>query len=396
MNEEAIKQELQKYNVTDAAIEKLRTDYMALTVKGVDDTTGYEIVKKARIDIKKRRVEVEKTRVQLKAESLEYGRRVDGEAKRITALLAPIEDHLTTQEKIVDDEKARIKAEAEAKEAARIEARAERLFGFGASLIGGNYSAYGLVIPQSLVKACTDEQFAQFVAQVQAKKDAEDARLKAEEAARKAESERLARVAAEQEAERQRLAAEAKKQAEEAARIKAEQEAAQRKADEEKERVAKEQADREAKIKADQEAAERKIREEREALEAEKKRIADAEATRLKAIEDEKIRVENEKRHQAELEQARKEAAEKAEKEAKEKAEREAAEKLEAERKAKEAAEKKAARQPDKVKLLAYADAIEAIPLPCMKTAEGQSTLDAFRAEHGAALKLFRSNAGAL
>jgi membrane protein involved in colicin uptake len=82
--------------------------------------------------------------------------------------------------------------------------------------------------------------------------------------------------------------------------------------------------------------------------------------------------------------------------EAQEKAERDAAAKIEAERKAKEAAEKKAARQPDKVKLLAYADAIESIALPCMKTSEGQSALDSFLDEHGAALKLFRSNAGGL
>jgi len=66
MEEQTIKNELAKYNVTDAAIAKLNADYMALAVKGVDDKAGYEVVKAARIDIKKRRVEVEKTRVTLK------------------------------------------------------------------------------------------------------------------------------------------------------------------------------------------------------------------------------------------------------------------------------------------------------------------------------------------
>ncbi len=367
MNEELIKNELQKYGVTDAAIAKLNADYMALTVKTPQDMAGYEVVKKARIDIKKRRVEVEKTRVQLKAESLEYGRRVDGEAKRITALLEPIETHLTAQEKIVDDEKARIKAEAEAKEAARIQARVDRIFAFGASFTGQNYIAYGLQIPAALVKACADEQFEQFVAQVQGEKDKEDARLKAEEDARKAEAERLAKVAAEQEAERQRLAAEAKKQAEETERVKAEQE-----------------------------AAARKIREDQEAIERAKQKLIDDEAARLKAIEDEKKRVESEKKRAEELEKAKKEAAEKALRDAEAKRLKDEADRIEKERKAKEAAEKKAARQPDKVKLVSLISQIENIAYPIMKTDEAAKVLEDFRSDLSDALHDLRGKAEAL
>jgi hypothetical protein len=333
MDENLVKQELQKYNVTDAAIAELKTDYMARTVKDANDLKGYELCKEARIDIKKRRVSVEKTRVQLKAESLEYGRRVDGEAKRITALLEPIETHLIEQEKIVDDEKARIKAEAEEKEAVRFTERTDKLVqGFSATWNGQNYTAYGLQIPAALVKVCTDEQFTQFITQVQEKKDIEDARLKAEEDSRKAEAERLAKAIAEQEAERQRLADISRKQAEESARIKADQ----------------------------------------EAIEAEKKRIADAEVARLKAIEDENIRVENDKSRLAELEQARKEAAEKAKTEAEVKAKRDAEEKAEKERLAKIAAEKKAARAPDKEKIQKWIDGFNAEnnPYPKLSTPE--------------------------
>lgn len=360
MNEETIKNELQKYNVTDAAIAKLNTDYMALTVKGVDDKAGYEVVKTARIDIKKRRVEVEKTRVQLKAESLEYGRRVDGEAKRITALLEPIENHLIGQEKIVDDEKARRKAEAEAKEAERVQARINQLESMGMGLIAGHYKlpygADGVAVPVAILKVCTDEQFAQFVEKIREKKDTEDARLKAEEQRRLEEQALILKVQQEQEAERQRLAAEAKKQADEAARIKAEQ----------------------------------------EAIEKAKQKLIDDEAKRLKAIEDEKKRVEDEKRRQAELEQARKEAAEKAKIEAEAKIKREIEEKARKEEAARIAAEKKAARAPDKVKILLIADTLDAIQTPDVKTDDAKAVALSVMMSIAALIKIIRDKAEAL
>lgn len=335
MNEELIKNELQKFNVTDAAIAKLSTDCMSLTVKTPQDMVGYEVVKKARIDIKKRRVEVEKTRVQLKAESLEYGRRVDTEAKRITSLLEPIETHLINQEKIVEDEKARIKAEAEAKEAARVQARIDRLESMGMGLIAGSYrlpyDVQGVTVPLELLRVITDEQFVQFVGEIQAKKDAEDARLEAEEKARLEEQALILKVQQEQESERQRLKAEAKKQVEEAA----------------------------------------KIQEAQEAIEREKQRLIDAESRRLANIEREKKRIEDEKVRAEELAKVRKEAAEKALKDAEEKRKRDEDARIEKERKSREAAEKKAARAPDKTKLLSWLDSMSAVVRPLMKTDEG-------------------------
>jgi hypothetical protein len=323
MNEELIKNELQKYNVTDAAIAKLNTDYMVLTVKTPQDMPGYEIVKKARIDIKKRRVEVEKTRVQLKAESLEYGRRVDGEAKRITALLEPIENHLIGQEKIVDDEKARIKAEAEAKEAARFTARTDMLIQtFGATWNGQTYIAYGISIPSAIVKACTDEQFSQFVVQVQEKKDADDARLKAEEEARLKEQALILKVQQEQEAERNRLEAVRKEQDAAAAKLKAD-------------------IDYLLWFQASDAAYVLKLRVQAEEIE------------KAKTAAIEQARVD----HEANIK-------------------RQVEEKAAADLRAKIAAEKKAARAPDKVKLLAYADYIAAVaPPPDLKTAEGKDIL---------------------
>ncbi len=400
MDQEALGKELQRFNVTDAAIAKLNTDYMALTVKDANDSPGYEVCKKARIDIKKRRVEVEKTRVQLKAESLEYGRRVDGEAKRITALLAPIEDHLISQEKIVDDEKARLLAESEAKEAARVQARIDRLESMGMGLIAGHYKlpygAEGVAVPVAILKICKDEQFEQFVAQIQEKKDAEDARLKAEEEDRKAEGERLAKVAAEQEAERLRLAEVARKQAEEAEKIKAEQIEIERvhlRAIAEEERKARikdrlESEEREKKEKAirDEDERVRKEKEEWEAIKAQEAR--DIAAAKQKVIDD--------IRHLQDIETAKKVASERAKIETEAKIKREAEEKAAKEAAAKIAAEKKAARAPDKVKILIVADVLDSIQTPDVKTEDGKAVALSVMMSIAELIKTIRDKAEAL
>ena len=111
MTTEFIKKELKKYNITDAEIAKASKECLQLVVTSVSDIVNYDIVKQARIGIKAKRVEVEKRRKELKAESLTFGRAVDSEAKRIFALIAPIEEYLISQENIVDDEKQRIKDE---------------------------------------------------------------------------------------------------------------------------------------------------------------------------------------------------------------------------------------------------------------------------------------------
>ena len=313
MDQETIGRELQKFNITDAAIAKLNADCMALTVQDASDDNGYKVIKTARMDIVRLRGKVEKTRVALKAESLEYGRRIDGEAKRITALLEPIETYLIGQEKIVDDEKARIKAEADAKEAARIQARIDTICAFAPWFDGQMYEAYGLQIPMAHVRTSSDEEFAQFIGQVQEKKDAEENARKIERARELAEAERFAQAAAWQEAERQRLAEIAQKQTEEAERLNAEQ----------------------------------------------------------KKLDDAKQKVGDDARRAQEMEVVRVEAAEKAKHEAEEAFQREITKRGEKERKAKEAAEKKAARAPDKNKLKVYLGDVFGIPAPEMKTPEG-------------------------
>jgi len=320
---------LQQYNVTDAVIAKYKSDYMALTVKSVEDKEGYDLCHAARMEVKGKRVEVEKTRKKLKEDALEYGRAVDKEAKRITALLEPIEDHLTAQEKIIDDEKARIKAEAEAKEAARIQLRIDSLFDLGMNLNRGYFSlpyAPEQSIPEAIVKTCPDNEYAELLAKITVLNDIEKRRIEKEAADKKVEEERLAKVRAEQEAEAARLNA-----------------------------IAEEQRKKEAAIKAEQDA-----------------------------IEKEKLKIEHEKQ----IEIAKKEAAEKAVKDAEAKRlkeEKEKAEKVEQER---IEAEKKAALAPDKEKLNTLAASLYLMPTyPEMKTDEGKEVLSKFRGMIDEAIK---------
>ena len=94
MSEEIVQLDVIKFEPTTAIVAEKFQPMMELTVKGVDDKTGLAKVHAARMEVKNCRVAVEKHRKHLKADALEYGRTVDKEAKRITALLEPIEQHL--------------------------------------------------------------------------------------------------------------------------------------------------------------------------------------------------------------------------------------------------------------------------------------------------------------
>lgn len=235
-----VKQELRRFSPADAAIAKMAEEFMPLTINGIDDAAGYRRVHSARMVVKGHRVDVEKLRKELKADALEYGRQVDAEAKRITALLVPVEQHLEKQEAAIDAEKERIRNEA------RLKAEAE----------------------------------------ARAKAEAEAARIKAEQEAA------AAKLKAEQEAEAERLSKEREALEAERRKLEAEREAERRKAEAAR-------AAEEAKQRAEREA----IEAERRKVEAEAKRLADIEAARLREIESERIRKEAAERARIETEQ---------------------------------------------------------------------------------------------
>ena len=267
MAEQAIAQ----YDVSDQVIARLHSEYMALSVQ--DD--GIAIVSGARKEIKRLRVSVDKTREVLKKDVLIVGRAIDAEAKRLTALLAPIERHLQDEEDIYNERIARekrLKLEAQQK---KTQDRIDALTAAGATQVN-------LLSVQDL----SDELFA--VMLQNATQAAEARRIEAErletirleEQARQAEELRIR--AEELEAERQAML-------EEQARQNAERERLEIIEFERKQREAEEQAA----LIAEQQ---RIMAEERAALQAERDRLA-KEASALKAAED--ARIEEERRLEA-------------------------------------------------------------------------------------------------
>lgn len=107
----------------EAVISEWREEFAGLTA---DTKEGYEQVRKAiRLCVSKRS-EIETARETLNKEALAWQRKVNAEAKRITALVVEIEEPLKAKKKAVDDEAARVKAELEAKQRAFVTGRLEK------------------------------------------------------------------------------------------------------------------------------------------------------------------------------------------------------------------------------------------------------------------------------
>lgn len=241
---------------------------------------------------------VEKTRKDEKAEALEYGRKVDAEAKEIISEIeAMIEVHETPIKEIEQREKDRV---------ARHEANLAELEGGGTRAMDE-----WMELPLDCMKdrlaeieaePITEEAWEEFVTLAAQKKDKAIAQLREAIAKREkydaeqAELERLRKEAAEREQKEreERIAREAVERAEKeaAAKRQQEQEAAERKAKQEREAIERERMEAELR-------AERAEREKREAQDKAKREAEEA--------------VERERKEQAERERREKEEAEKRE-----------------------------------------------------------------------------------
>lgn len=331
---------LVEFSETQRGIAELQERYGKLIVSGPEDKEGYRAAHEARMIVKGKRVEVEKRRKELKQASLDYGRRVDETAKKITNQLLPIETHLEAQEKTYEEAREKIRQEAELARKAKVQARIEALVALG-------------VIPMlDQIEAMSEEAYQFILGQAQAAfaaKQEEEARLKAEQDAWRLEQERLAK----EEADRKAAEAEAERKAKEE-QEKWERLERERKAKEEEARLAKERADLEA---------------ERVKLEAE--RVAAAAAAALNfAVEQAALALER-----AKLEEERKLAeAQKAEAEAiRKKAEEEALAKARAEeagRLAEQARIRAEAIRPEREKLLSVKDTVLLIGVPEVESPE--------------------------
>lgn len=133
--------ELQKFNATSAGIADLKKQYMLLKINGIDDEEGQKAVKDARQVMVKHRTGVDKLRKQLNDAANTHVKRVNEEAKSVTARLLEIENHLVAEEKKVTDEIERIKREKEDAEEKLYVARVAKLCEIGFRFDGIKYVA---------------------------------------------------------------------------------------------------------------------------------------------------------------------------------------------------------------------------------------------------------------
>lgn len=230
------------FATTKAEIEKVTSGALMLRVADVNDKAGLEKCHKTRMQLRAMRTTIEAKRKSMKADALEYGRKVDSAAKELMAPIEEAEAHLVEQENIVAREKERLAKEVEEKRQAMLRERfnllSECSFPGGSSYLEGDIARY------------TPAEFTAVLESERKLKAAFDERMKAE----KAERERIA--------EQQRI------EAERLAREKAELE-----------RQRREQAEAQAKIDA-----------ENRRIELEKAKVEAAEKARLAAIAEQQRR----------------------------------------------------------------------------------------------------------
>ena len=282
--------------------------------KDVDAYRDFDEAKQAKKGLVKMRSTLAEAHKETKAEALAFGKKCDAEKNRLLAKIREIEDPITEQLEA-------IKNAEEAKEAARIMVIDEEM----ARIEAHAADRYSLTLDQLRERQenlgeikITEEVFQEFTERATLLH--QDAGMKLDLAI-KAEKDRI---------EQEAIAAE---QAEENRRLKEEMEA-----------MRKREQEREAAEAAERAEADRKLREEAEAKEA-----IEREAREKLEAENRKLREEQERKEQAEREKAEREEAE----------------------------ARAAAQAPDREKLLAYADKVDALHKnkPTLDTDEGNSVL---------------------
>lgn len=286
------------YSQFRSQLSKLSADNTAL-VFDYESPKGNKEARSHIFKLRQTKSAVEKVRKEEKAASLEYGRKVDAEAKEIiTAIDAMIDVHAKPLEEIEERERVRVEA---------IRARIDEMREAVATNIGGVLlSSEAMRDRLAEVKAVViDDTFGEFIAEAAKVKDATIATMEATIAdtekreAEAAELERLRREAAERE------------QKERDERIRREAEERAKRESEAKARAELEQA--EAKARQEREAAERRELELKLAAEKAQREKAEAEQRAANAAKEaeERIKREADEQKRREEEETRKREADK-------------------------------------------------------------------------------------
>lgn len=291
-----------KYSVTDSRIAELKTMYQDfptdLTVKD-----NYKFVQKGVSVLRGLRNDVEKRRKELKAGALEYGRKVDSEAKRIMDSIQSIEEPMASAKKDFDAAVEAEKRERAAAEERRIDGIAARIAGIKVQ-VEAHISSPSERINEAINKVSAEQQGVDEWAMefsgkamttieetLQRLNELLTMRLSQEEQARMAaEAEERRRIE-----EEERRAEETRRMAEEKARLEEEK----ARLEEERKKLAEEQRLQEAAIAEERRKMEESARKAEEDArlrrEAEEKELAEQRRLQDENIAAEQLRLEDER-----------------------------------------------------------------------------------------------------
>lgn len=368
-----IQMELKKFDIAESVVAEWNEQYMGLVVTDATDKESIEKATEAYKLVRNTRITIEKKRKELKESALTFGRAVDTEARRLTALIEPLETHLEAQKNFIEAEKEKVRAAKEEAQKARMTERTNKLLALGMVYNGETFELIEgeekLILSSLDAKMLDEASFNIIHLKAEILREKHLIRIKEEQEAARVEKERVEKIAAEQKAESEHLEKLRKEQEEKAVALEKEKAAF-----EEQKREAERQKQKEIEIA--QAAAKAKENAEKEKQEA----LAAAEQKRLDDIA--RIEKENADRIAAE----KKAAEDKIAAEAKAKQEAEAVEKAEQERIAKEEALK-----PDRLRILDFSNYIKGLKLPELTSEEGKEILVTITAQHTGYVKWLNS-----
>lgn len=157
-----------EYPVAMTVITDLQQKYAGLTICGVDDKAGLLAVDEARKEVKRLKIQVENRRKELKADALEYGRKVDAAAKTLSEPLEALEASLAGKQKLVTEEIAKIEQQ-----------KADELFASRRDRL----AAYGSEVSERILRIMREDEFNTALCAAQAahedkqRREAEEAKL---------------------------------------------------------------------------------------------------------------------------------------------------------------------------------------------------------------------------
>lgn len=252
---------------TEQHLNALATKHASITV--VKDKAGREQAHGAYMEVMRARTAVDKAAKDAREDATKFSKAVIAEAARLVAIVEPEEARLKAARDAWDEEQARIKAEAEAKERARVLAITERIAAIKSYVVLANNCRTSARVAELQVKLCDTEMtgFEEFEAEA-------------------------VMALADTEAHLSRVLANIREQEAEAARIKAEQEAEAARLKAEREELERQRAEAaaQAKAQADADRAEldrqrKEMDAQRAAAQAEAKRVADEARAQAEAAE---------------------------------------------------------------------------------------------------------------